>query len=259
MQPVLLPLFPLQVVLLPGAGLPLHIFEDRYKEMMREVIRDRLEFGVVLANEKGIVNTGCTATVDQVLRQYPDGRMDLLARGRRRFEIVRLNDDRAFLRASVDFFDDDESAAAPPEIQKRAIDGYRQLQALSENTSSESPAPESAINLPGSQGSVNLPGSPETANTPRSPEAIDKNDPQLSFRLAEPVPDLGFRQTLLATRSEAERLRQLADFLPAYLHRQRRIQHLKEVAPKNGHGSGHGAGHIGGHPGGSSHGPSGIE
>ena len=84
MQPVLLPLFPLQVVLLPGAELPLHIFEDRYKEMMREVIRDRLEFGVVLANEKGIVNTGCSATGDRVLRHYPDGRLDLLTRGRRR-------------------------------------------------------------------------------------------------------------------------------------------------------------------------------
>ncbi len=239
MQPVLLPLFPLQVVLLPGAQLPLHIFEDRYKEMMREVIRDHLEFGVVLANEKGIVNTGCTATVDQVLRQYPDGRMDLLARGRRRFEIGRLNDERAFLRGSVDFFDDDDSAPAPPEIQQRAIDAYRQLQGLSESAS---------------------PTSPAAMDPGDSPEAIDKNDPQLSFRLAESVPDLGFRQTLLATRNEAERLRQLADFLPAYLHRQRRIQHMKEVAPKNGHG----AGHMGGHPGGSSHGgsghgPSGVE
>ncbi|HLX45581.1 MAG TPA: LON peptidase substrate-binding domain-containing protein, partial [Bryobacteraceae bacterium] len=75
MQQGLLPLFPLQVVLLPGSELPLHIFEDRYKEMMGEVIRDREEFGVVLANDKGIVNTGCTATVAKVLRQYSDGRM----------------------------------------------------------------------------------------------------------------------------------------------------------------------------------------
>jgi hypothetical protein len=261
MQPVLLPLFPLQVVLLPGAELPLHIFEDRYKEMMREVIRDRLEFGVVLANEKGIVNTGCTATVEQVLRQYPDGRMDLLTRGRRRFEIVRLNDERAFLRGSVDFFDDDDSAAAAPEIQKRAIDGYRQLQALSESPSRESPgamsvSPESIPGaVPESLEAMNLPGSPQAVNKPESPDAIDKGDPQLSFRLAQPVPDLGFRQTLLATRSEAERLRQLADFLPAYLHRQRRIQHMKEVAPKNGHG----AGHMGGSLGGPGHGPSGIE
>src|SRR5712691_4149857 len=203
MQPGLLPLFPLEVVLLPGAQLPLHIFEDRYKEMMAEVIRDRLEFGVVLASEKGIVNTGCTATVDKVLRQYPDGRMDILAHGLRRFEIVLLNDERSFLRGAVEFFDDDEAEPPPPDIQKRAIDGYNQLQALSSNDPLEGP---------------------------------EAGSPQLSFRLAQPVPDLTFRQLLLATRSEADRIRQLADFFPSYIVRQRRIQHVKEVAPRNGHG-----------------------
>ncbi len=114
MQPHLLPLFPLQVVLLPGGELPLHIFEDRYKEMIGEVLRGELafgnEFGVVLSSEKGIVNTGCTATVDQVLRRYPDGRMDILTRGRRRFEIVEAGRRASFLRGSVDFFDDDEGS-----------------------------------------------------------------------------------------------------------------------------------------------------
>src|SRR5579862_9021171 len=104
MQQGLLPLFPLQVVLLPGAELPLHIFEDRYKEMIGEVLRDHVEFGVVLANDKGIVNTGCTAIVDKVLRTYPDGRMDILTRGRRRFEIMRIDDERPFLRGAVEFF-----------------------------------------------------------------------------------------------------------------------------------------------------------
>jgi len=205
MQPGMLPLFPLQVVLLPGSQLPLHIFEDRYKEMIGEVIRDQQEFGVVLANEKGIVNTGCTAIVDKVLRQYPDGRMDILAYGRRRFEIVLLNDERSYLRGSVEFFDDEEFEPVPPDIQKRAIDGYNQLQALSSNEPLESSETEVQ---------------------------------QLSFRLAQPVPDLTFRQVLLATRSEAERLRQLADFFPTYLIRQRRIQHVKEVAPRNGYGRG---------------------
>ena len=201
----MLPLFPLQVVLLPGSQLPLHIFEDRYKEMIGEVIRDQQEFGVVLANEKGIVNTGCTAIVDKVLRQYPDGRMDILAYGRRRFEIVLLNDERSYLRGSVEFFDDEEFEPVPPDIQKRAIDGYNQLQALSSSEPLESSETEGQ---------------------------------QLSFRLAQPVPDLTFRQVLLATRSEAERLRQLADFFPTYLIRQRRIQHVKEVAPRNGYGRG---------------------
>src|ERR1700679_2226974 len=104
-----MPLFPLQAVLLPGAELPLHIFEDRYKEMIREVLRERIEFGVVLGSEKGLLNTGCTATVDKLIREYPDGRMDILATGRRRFEILRLNEDRPFLRGAIEFFDDDEA------------------------------------------------------------------------------------------------------------------------------------------------------
>lgn len=198
MQPGLLPLFPLQVVLLPGAELPLHIFEDRYKEMIGEVIRDRVEFGVILANEKGIVNTGCTALIDKVLREYPDGRMDILARGRRRFEIMMLNDERSFLRGSVEFFDDEEESPGAPEIRQRAIDGYREM----------------------------------------SKETLDLDQPQLSFRLAQPVADLGFRQSILTSRSEADRIRQLADFFPVHNLRQRRIQHVKEVAPRNGHGRG---------------------
>ena len=198
MQPGLLPLFPLQVVLLPGAELPLHIFEDRYKEMIGEVIRDRVEFGVILANEKGIVNTGCTALIDKVLREYPDCRMDILARGRRRFEIMMLNDERSFLRGSVEFFDDEEESPVAPEIRQRAIDGYREM----------------------------------------SKETLDLDQPQLSFRLAQPVADLGFRQSILTSRSEADRIRQLADFFPVHNLRQRRIQHVKEVAPRNGHGRG---------------------
>jgi Lon protease-like protein len=205
MQQGLLPLFPLQAVLLPGAELPLHIFEDRYKEMMTEVIRERQEFGIVLANDKGIVNTGCTATVDRVVRQYPDGRMDIVTLGRRRFEIVRLNDERTFLRGAVEFFDDEEPSAPVPDLRRRAIDGYNELRALESHDPLDS----------GEEG-----------------------DPRLSFRLAQPVSDLTFRQILLSTRSEAERLKQIAEFLPNFLAKQRRIQHVKEVAPRNGHGRG---------------------
>jgi Lon protease-like protein len=203
MQDGLLPLFPLQVVLLPGGELPLHIFEDRYKEMIGEVIRDRLEFGVVLANEKGIVNTGCTATIDQVLRQYPDGRMDIMTRGRRRFEIMLLNDERSFLRGAVEFFDDEDPLEPGDELQQRAIRGYNELQAVS----SSDPLHEGDAGL-------------------------------LSFRLADSVQDLSFRQVLLNLRSETERLKRIAEFLPNYVSKQRRIQRIKELAPRNGHAHG---------------------
>jgi Lon protease-like protein len=182
--------------------------------MIAEVLRDKLEFGVVLANEKGIVNTGCTATIDKVLKEYPDGRMDILTRGRRRFEILMLNEERSFLRGSVDFFDDDtKSGAAPDDLKTRAMEGFKALQEI---------APTPRIE-------------------PEGPPVPD--DPQLSFRLAQAVPDLGFRQALLVTRSEAERMRQLADFLPNYAQRQKLIRYIKELAPRNGHGGGHRGGH----------------
>ena len=203
MQDGLLPLFPLQVVLFPGAQLPLHIFEDRYKEMIGEVVRDREEFGVVMANEKGIVSTGCTATVDAVLRTYPDGRMDILTRGRRRFEIERLNDERTFLRGKVDFFDDEPGEPGDPGVQASAIQGYNDFQKLSSN------------------------------------DALDPGfaaDPRLSFRLAQAVNDLTFRQLLLVSRSEADRIKQLAEFFPAHLAREKHTQRMKDVAPRNGHG-----------------------
>src|SRR5690349_6356407 len=130
MQDGLLPLFPLQVVLLPGSQLPLQIFEDRYKEMIGEVLRVKLEFGVVLASEKGIVNTACTATVDRVLREYPDGRLDILTRSRRRFEVLLLHDERCFLRGAVEYFDDVEPDPAEPagsDLLRNVMAGFTEL------------------------------------------------------------------------------------------------------------------------------------
>ncbi len=202
MQDALLPLFPLQMVLLPKTPLPLHIFEDRYKEMFAEVIRTKSEFGVVQAGEKGIVNTGCSATVEKVLTEYPDGGMDVLALGRRRFEIMRLNEERTFLRGAVQFFDDDDADPAEREMQIRALEGFTELKALGER---------------------HVFGEPKLG------------DPQLSFQLAQLVEDLNFKQLLLSTRSEAERIRQLAGFLPEYAIRQKHVSRMREVGPRNGH------------------------
>src|SRR5271154_7478276 len=99
----LLPLFPLQLVVFPRTQLPLHIFEDRYKEMVGEAIANQTEFGIVLAKEDGIVNAGCTVVVEQVVTRYEDGRMDILTRGARRFEIVLLNEEKVYLRGEVEF------------------------------------------------------------------------------------------------------------------------------------------------------------
>src|SRR5947209_11358064 len=132
MKQHMLPLFPLNVVLFPRTPLPLHIFEDRYKQMIADVLEDKSEFGVVLAGEKGICNSGCTAVVDKVLERYPDGRMDLLTIGRRRFEILTLDDDKPYLRGEVSFFDDEEFEEIAPETRERVVAFYKDMREVAD-------------------------------------------------------------------------------------------------------------------------------
>jgi Lon protease-like protein len=200
----LLPLFPLQVVVFPRTPLPLHIFEERYKEMVGGAIRDNSEFGIVLAKDGGIVNAGCTVTVEKLVQIYPDGRMDVLTRGQRRFEILSLNEEKDYLQAEVNYFDDEDSGDPAPELRDQALSQYQTL-----------------IRLPGSN--------------PR-PEP-DLSDRQLSFQLAHHLPDLDFLSSLLRHRSETERLKQLNHYLAQYIPRQRTVERMKELAPTNGHGA----------------------
>ncbi len=199
----LLPLFPLQAVVFPHAPFPLHIFEERYKEMVAEAIRTGSEFGIVLARQDGIVNSGCTVVVERVLHTFEDGRMDILTRGRRRFEILSLNDDKSYLRGDVEFFDDEDPGPAAPELCDRALSQYRSLRELSEADTDEEPA---------------------------------ANDPQLSFHLAQLIPDLDFLQVLLSSRSEQQRLKQLTTFLAEFVPKQRQTSRMRQLAPRNGHG-----------------------
>jgi Lon protease-like protein len=199
----LLPLFPLQVVVFPRTPLPLHIFEERYKEMVGGAMRDNSEFGVVLAKDGGIVNAGCTVTVEKLVQMYPDGRMDVVTRGQRRFEILSLNEEKDYLQAEVSYFDDEDSDDPSAELRHQALSNYRLL--------------------------MRLPGS--TARP--DPDLADR---QLSFQLAHHLPDLDFLSALLRHRSETERLKQLNQYLAQYIPRQRTVERMKELAPLNGHG-----------------------
>jgi Lon protease-like protein len=106
-------LFPLNVVLLPGATLPLHIFEPRYRQMVRRCLEEKCEFGVLLGLPKGIVRVGCTAEVTEVIKRYNDGRMDIITVGRSPFRIMELANAEAYandqlLEGDVEFLDDRE-------------------------------------------------------------------------------------------------------------------------------------------------------
>ena len=197
----LIPLFPLSVVLLPSMPLPLHIFEERYKEMMGEIIPAKSEFGVVFAKDDGIVNIGCTASIDRVMRRYDDGRLDLLAIGQRRFQIASLDQEKPYLRAEVEFFNDDDASEVPPDLRQRATAAYRELAAAE----SESPASE-----------------PKWENT------------RISFQLARYIDDFDKRQTVLSLRSEVERLEFLVRVIPEYVARRELMALAKRVAPLNG-------------------------
>ena len=111
MEPQPLRLFPLPVVLLPEEGLPLHIFEDRFKQMIGECLEEDLPFGVVLAEKRGVRQTGCTARVIHVIEKLPDGRMNILTRGERRFRLLRTYSHRPYPLGDVEFLDD---APGPP-------------------------------------------------------------------------------------------------------------------------------------------------
>ena len=181
----LLPLFPLELVLFPRTNLPLHIFEERYKEMIHDCLENHWEFGILLVQEKSVEQIGCTASISQVLRRYPDGRMDILVRGRRRFEIADLNQDKSYLRGKPQFFEDDETNPPTEALRQEAIQLYSRL--------------------------VTLADSEDPSRKDRSPTFSDQ---LLSFQLMTGLPASPvWRQALLELRSERERLERVMGYL----------------------------------------------
>jgi Lon protease-like protein len=108
----IIPLFPLGVVLLPQMDLPLHIFEERYKVMINECLEQNRAFGVVHYDGTDIRSIGCTAKILGVVKQYEDGRMDIVTRAKTRFTIKDVDQSRIFLQAKVLFFDDEIETAS---------------------------------------------------------------------------------------------------------------------------------------------------
>ena len=100
-------LFPLGVVLMPHMEMPLHIFEERYKVMINECLEQNREFGVVNYDGTNIRSIGCTAEIRGVVKEYEDGRMDIMTQGNIRFVIKDMDQSRIYLQAKVLFFEDE--------------------------------------------------------------------------------------------------------------------------------------------------------
>jgi Lon protease-like protein len=189
----LLPIFPLELVLLPGVPLPLHIFEPRYKEMIAECLEQKKPFGVVRASGEGVADIGCTAEIVSVTKKYDDGRMDILTRGVERFEVIRVNQERSFPRAEIAVVQDldegeNEDEGEPGKPAAQMVTQALRLHAEIAKLAGVEPSGPS----------------PHTGN--------------LSFELAGSLPlDLDFKQSLLATMSEAKRLEAVVGYLEAIL------------------------------------------
>jgi len=201
-KPLRIPLFPLEVVLFPGMTLPLHIFEPRYKEMTRRCVDEHIQFGVVLAHSEGIASVGCTAEINRIVREYPDGRMDILATGRSVFAIQQVLEEKSYLEADIEYRIDDPTPG-PPELQAELV---RLVQAARKVVQAE--------------GQIE----PHT-------------EVPLSYQILALLPlDLEMKQKMLEMESEIERRQKLRRLLKRWLPQFGHTERVRRKAHGNGHG-----------------------
>lgn len=202
---VVLGLFPLGLVLLPGEVIPLHIFEERYKRLMDDCA-DGTEFGIVLAEDGGVRECGCSARVAQVLEQMEDGRRNILVQGGRRFRLLELREpadaETQYMRSVVEFYDDAQPDA-PERLRAGVLDVFRRMLLLMD------------------------------VESPREPFGEDP----LSFRIAAAV-DFGapLKQELLESLSEEQRLETLLTVMETLLPRLELRKEREDAIRGNGKG-----------------------
>src|SRR5918995_7341192 len=119
-------LFPLGIVLLPTEQIPLHIFEDRYQELIGECLDSDGEFGLVYADEDGLREVGTRARITDVLDRFDDGRLNIVVEGRERFRLLELTEGRAFQTGLVEPIED-ENDVADPEDSEHALELFHRL------------------------------------------------------------------------------------------------------------------------------------
>jgi Lon protease-like protein len=203
MQPDRISLFPLNVVLLPGEQLPLHIFEPRYRRMVQDCLETDSPFGMLLALKDGIVRVGCTAEIQLVTKRYDDGRMDILSVGRQPFRVVELFHDHPLLEGKVEYLEDHDSRIDPG-------------------------APQELVSLYETCYRLVFPGPPKEIDSLFSGS--------LSFAIAATLPvDLVWKQRILELRSEDERQQRLTRYLREWALHLQRVGTTRERSAGNGH------------------------
>jgi Lon protease-like protein len=200
-----IPLFPLDVVLFPTMPLPLHVFEPRYKVMIRRCLEEPIDFGMVLATKDTVASVGCTARIVHKVKDYPDGRMDILTEGVSVFRLTRILDENEYHEGLIEYLAD-EASPPDPRQEKQLREAFESCHLLLFGTRWEDAA------------------HPDTLH--------------LAYRMAGRLPiGLPERQKLLEMRSEKDRRefleRWMARFKPEFSQRWQKQQR----AGSNGHGA----------------------
>jgi Lon protease-like protein len=204
MGPDRIPLFPLNVVLFPGEQLPLHIFEPRYRRMVRQCLDAKTPFGMLLALPDGVVRVGCTAETLEVIKHYADGRMDIITVGRDPFRVVELFSDDPLLEGHVDYLEDTDSAPSP-QARKQLTELYETCHTLL------------------------------FTGIPRDFDSVPPA--QLAYTIAAALPlDLLWKQQLLELRTESERQDRLSRYLRDWAPHLQKEEALRQRAGGNGGG-----------------------
>lgn len=204
MRPDRIPLFPLNVVLLPGAELPLHIFEPRYREMVKSCMKEKSEFGMLLALPSGVARVGCTAEILEIVKRYDDGRMDILTVGRAPFRVVELFTESTLMEGFVDYLEDREMPFNP-RVQRELVELFEACHTLIFD------------------------------DYPKNLEGSSPDD--LSHLVASTLPmDLLWKQQILELRSESDRQERLVAYLREWAPHLQKKGAMRQRAGGNGHG-----------------------
>ena len=199
-----IPLFPLNVVLMPGTPMPLHIFEERYKQMVNECLEDLSEFGMVLADESGTRNIGCTARIVELMQRYEDGRLVILVEGSRRFKLNNILTGKPYYVGEIEYLEDEAPGEDISSLAEECIVLLKRVI-------------EAAMD-----GDVGIEVEPPYRN--------------LSFAIAGRIEsDLETRQRILEISSEEGRLRKVRELLTETAEKLERDKGVREKAETNGH------------------------
>lgn len=204
-----IPLFPLAIVLMPQSQVPLHIFEDRYKRMINECLENKGTFGINFIEDSKLHSIGCTARVAEVVKRYPDGQMDIITEGIKRYQIVSVDnsDPNDLLYAQVKWISDKDEPR-DMELAQEAITLFNELCEVAYN------------------GTIDSLDISEWVQEDKLP----------SFAIAQKSGlEADQRQALLGITSENERLGILKNFLSQLLPKVKELEKINDLIRNDGY------------------------